>query len=143
MQRILLIDRDDPRRRSRVMLLVEAGYEVEVRADRAIAKGLDGEAGFDLVILALHHGMLEDAVAYSERLAKQTPVSPFCCSPTMGSLRQAGVAACRQAIPSAWCAGLQKCWRRALISANLTSTNRLKGLSGSYLPRRGTHRKRI
>jgi CheY-like chemotaxis protein len=77
MQRILLIDKDDARRRSRVMLLVEAGYEVEVRADHPIAKDLDGEARFDLVILALHHKKLEDAAAYSERLRKQYPALPI------------------------------------------------------------------
>jgi CheY-like chemotaxis protein len=77
MQRVLLIDRDDARRRSRVMLLVEAGYEVEVRADHVIAEDQDGEARFDLVVLALHEAKLEDAVAYSERLRNANPGLPI------------------------------------------------------------------
>jgi DNA-binding NtrC family response regulator len=77
MQRILLIDRDDGRRQSRIMLLVKAGYEVEVRADRVIAEDQNHEPRFDLVILALHHKKLEDAAAYSERLRKVNPNLPI------------------------------------------------------------------
>jgi DNA-binding NtrC family response regulator len=76
MQRVLLIDRDDTRRRSRVMLLMEAGYEVEVRAEHVMAEDLGGEARFDLVILAMHH-RLEDAAAYSERLRRANPGLPI------------------------------------------------------------------
>jgi len=77
MRRILLIDRDDGRRQSRIMLLVKAGYEVEVRADHAIAEDQDGNASFDLVILALYHHKLEAAAAYSERLRNANPSLPI------------------------------------------------------------------
>lgn len=48
-KKILLVDLDDERRDSRVGLLTQAGYSVEVRKDRIAAERLDHESTFDLV----------------------------------------------------------------------------------------------
>ena|SRR5579884_2006437 len=75
-KRILLVDRDDSRRETRVMLLVSAGYEVEVSASWAIAEGADHEGRFDLVILSLHYGGPQEALDYSDKVAKENPTLP-------------------------------------------------------------------
>jgi AmiR/NasT family two-component response regulator len=74
-QKILLIDKDDNRRQSRVNLLAYAGYTVSVRADYIEAERLDHEGRFDLVILALH-GDAENATLYSNHLSRTKPRLP-------------------------------------------------------------------
>ena len=76
-KKILLIDRDDARRETRILLLKQAGYGVEVRAEHVSSEELNHEAGFDLVILALHRIKLKEAAAYSERLRKINPDLPI------------------------------------------------------------------
>jgi CheY-like chemotaxis protein len=76
-KKILLVDTDDMRRKTRVQMLAAAGYEVEVRADHEVAERLDHEPVFDLVVLALHSKKLEEAAAYSERLRKKHPTLPI------------------------------------------------------------------
>ena len=76
-KRILLVDRDDLRRDTRILMLEKAGYQVDLRSDHKVAELLDREATFDLVLLALHDTKLQDAVAYSERLRKARPDLPI------------------------------------------------------------------
>lgn len=76
-KRVLLVDNDDTRRKTRVGMLELAGYEVECREDHKIAESLDHEGGFDLLILALHHKKLDEAAAYSERIRKKKPSLPI------------------------------------------------------------------
>ena len=75
-KKILLIDQDDSRRRTREMMLSAVGYDVELRADHRLGED-QTEASFDLVILALHQLGLKEAAAYSERLRKQNPTLPI------------------------------------------------------------------
>lgn len=75
-KKILLIDLDDARRDSRVMLLTNAGYTVDLRNDHITAERLNHEDSFDLIILALHNRP-ESAVAYSDQLSKDRPTLPI------------------------------------------------------------------
>jgi ActR/RegA family two-component response regulator len=75
-KKILLIDSDDPRRKTRVRLLTGAGYTVDLRDDYISAERLDREGFFDLVILALH-GQPEKAIAYSNHLSRGKPLLPI------------------------------------------------------------------
>jgi CheY-like chemotaxis protein len=74
---VLLIDRDDPRRGTRVQLLMDAGYAVRVRKDWALSQTLDSEGEFDLVIIALYREGLKEAVAYGEELRADQPTLPI------------------------------------------------------------------
>jgi hypothetical protein len=76
-KRILLVDLDDIRRKTRVQMLAAKGYDVEVRANHLVSESFDREPGFDLVILALHRKSLEDAAAYCDRLRKKHPTLPI------------------------------------------------------------------
>lgn len=76
-KRVLLIDLDDPRRKTRVRMLQQGGYSVTLRTSHVDAEEMDHEGHFDLVILALHHAELDDAAAYSERLRKHKPGLPI------------------------------------------------------------------
>lgn len=75
-KKLLLIDSNDFRRESRVRLLTNAGYLVDLRDDYLSAERLDHERDFDLIILALH-GDAEKAIAYSNHLSKNTPQQPI------------------------------------------------------------------
>lgn len=66
-KRVLLIDFDDSRRRSRILLLESVGHEVETRLDYVGAEKLDHEGTYDLIIVALHTDP-ERTVDYSDRL---------------------------------------------------------------------------
>jgi DNA-binding NtrC family response regulator len=74
--RILLVDLDDSRRRSRVQMLESVGYEVETRTDYDIAERLDHEGKFDLVIVTLHCHP-EETAAYSNHLSRTDPGLPI------------------------------------------------------------------
>jgi hypothetical protein len=74
---VLLIDRDDPRRGTRVRMLMDAGYAVRVRKDWVASQALDSEGEFDLVIIALHRDGLKEAVAYGEELRADQPALPI------------------------------------------------------------------
>lgn len=76
-KKILLVDLDDARRKTRVRMLERAGYEVETRADHEISERLDSEDTFDLIVLALHRKELDEAAAYSERIRKANPDLPI------------------------------------------------------------------
>ena len=76
-KKILLVDYDDTRRKTRVRMLKAAGYDVELRADHEVAEFLDHEDAFDLLILTIHRKKLEEAAAYSERLRKKKPTLPI------------------------------------------------------------------
>lgn len=76
-KRILLVDVNDPRAKTRVKMLLAAGYEVEVREDDSISQLLAHEDSFDLILISLHRKRLEDACAYSDRLAKHFPNLPI------------------------------------------------------------------
>lgn len=75
-KRLLLIDTDDLRRKSRVELLSRSGYSVDVRNDHLSAERLNDEKDYDVVILALH-GNPEKAIAYSDQLSRDTPALPI------------------------------------------------------------------
>ena len=74
-KKILLIDVDDNRRRSRVNLLTNAGYRIEVRQDYIDAERLNHEGTFDLVIVSLH-GDSDKAAHYSDVLTRAQPRLP-------------------------------------------------------------------
>ncbi len=75
-KKILLIDADDTRRDSRVILLTSLGYSVDLRDDYISAERLDHEGFFDLIILALR-GQPEKALAYSDHLSRTKPRLPI------------------------------------------------------------------
>ena len=75
--KILLVDRDDLRRDTRILMLEKAGYEVDLRSDHNVAELRDHEGTFDLILLALHGAKLQEAAAYSERLRKARPGLPI------------------------------------------------------------------
>jgi hypothetical protein len=75
LKKILLIDVDDSRRASRVLLLEQAGYEVFLRGDWTAAELSKHESACDLVLIALHDDP-KLALAYAERLAKHSPELP-------------------------------------------------------------------
>ncbi len=68
-KKLLLIDADDARRDSRILLLTGSGYTVDLRDNYIEAERLDHEGTFDLVVIALH-GHPERALAYSGHLSK-------------------------------------------------------------------------
>ena len=76
-KRILLVDVDDPRAKTRVKMLLAAGYEVEVREDDSVSELLAHEDSFDLILLSLHQKGLEHACAYSDAVAKKFPGLPI------------------------------------------------------------------
>jgi PleD family two-component response regulator len=76
-KKILFVDLDDTRRKTRVRMLTAAGYDVEVRADHEVSEALDHELTFDLIIITLHVKKLDDAAAYSDRLRKKHPNLPI------------------------------------------------------------------
>src|ERR1700678_360636 len=97
-KRILLIDEDDDRRMTRVALLRQAGYSVEVTRDFKAAKGVEDEGTFDLVIVALRVEP-EKTTAYSNELAGYHPGLPillltdhevFAPAGTLGTALEAG-----------------------------------------------------
>jgi len=75
-QKILLIDRDDTRRQSRVQMLESVGYEVATRTNYVAAERLDHESQFDLIIVTLHSHP-EDTLAYSDQLSATDPKLPI------------------------------------------------------------------
>jgi DNA-binding response OmpR family regulator len=74
-KKLLLIDSDDPRRGSRIKLLVASGYAADIRESYIAAERLGDESSYDLVILALH-GFPEKAIAYCDQLKRSTPRLP-------------------------------------------------------------------
>jgi AmiR/NasT family two-component response regulator len=76
-KRVLLVDRDNSRRDTRVRMLQATGYDVKLREDHVEAEDLDHEPTFDLVIIALHRSKLDEAAAYSEKLRKRHPRLPI------------------------------------------------------------------
>jgi DNA-binding NtrC family response regulator len=75
-KRLLLIDADDARRKTRVHLLTGSGYSVDLRDDYISAERLDHEGGFDLIILALN-GNSQRAIEYSDQLNRRKPRLPI------------------------------------------------------------------
>jgi DNA-binding response OmpR family regulator len=75
--RILLIDRDDARRATRVHVLEGAGYDVRVRQDWLSSEQINHEGHFDLLIIALRRPDLKQAAEYSDRLSRGKPTLPI------------------------------------------------------------------
>ncbi|HTW48159.1 MAG TPA: hypothetical protein VMD92_09425 [Acidobacteriaceae bacterium] len=75
-RKLLLIDADDVRRKSRILLLTSAGYTVDLRDDYIAADRLDHEGQFDLIVLALH-GRSDKAREYSNQLSRAKPRLPI------------------------------------------------------------------
>lgn len=75
-KKVLLIDADDSRRKSRILLLTNAGYKVDLREDYIEAERLNHEGHFDLVIVALHRRS-DKALAYSAHLTHAKPRLPI------------------------------------------------------------------
>lgn len=71
MRRILLIDHDDPRRATRVMVLEKAGYEVTT-ANHFDEVEMTAADAFDLVLLETDD-IQKAVIAYAERLKAWSP----------------------------------------------------------------------
>lgn len=76
-KRILLVDVDDPRAKTRVKMLLAAGYEVDVREDDDVSELLAHEDSFDLILLSLRQKGLDHTCAYSDSVAKKFPKLPI------------------------------------------------------------------
>lgn len=76
-KKILLVDEDDLRRSTRVNLLKQAGYKVQVRKDSRTSENWDHEGTFDLVIIALHRDEAEEVEVYSNLLTQTKPHLPI------------------------------------------------------------------
>ena len=76
MLRILLIDKNDPRRRTRVMLLEGEGYEVVTANRFQDIEGTLTESSFDLVILEVED-IEKASIAYGKRLKAAVPKLPI------------------------------------------------------------------
>ena len=76
LKRILLIDHDDARRATRVLLLQQEGYEVVTADNYDTVEGRIREAAFDLVIVETDD-IKEAVLAYSERLRGTQPQLPI------------------------------------------------------------------
>lgn len=63
-------------RETRITILANAGYDVDVRLDQDEAEELDHEARYDLIIVALHRRS-EDAAAYTNRVKRKNPTLPI------------------------------------------------------------------
>ena len=75
-KRILLIDHNDGRRATRVLVLQEEGYEVITADSYRDVEGRIREAAFDLVIAETDH-ITEAVLAYSQRLRDIQPQIPI------------------------------------------------------------------
>jgi DNA-binding NtrC family response regulator len=75
-KRILLIDHDDKRRTTRVLLLRQQGYDVVTADNFQAVEGQIREATFDLVIVETND-MREAVIAYGERLRGHKPELPI------------------------------------------------------------------
>jgi DNA-binding response OmpR family regulator len=75
-KRILLIDSDDLRRATRVLLLQNAGYEVATADRFEDVEGKTREAAFDLVVVETDD-VTRAVVAYGERLRAENPRLPI------------------------------------------------------------------
>lgn len=82
--KILLIDLDNERRKSRILLLANAGYTVDLRDDYIAAERLDQEGTFDLIVVALH-GRSDKAREYSDHLSRAKPGLPILLLTDMGT----------------------------------------------------------
>lgn len=87
--KLLLIDLDDQRRESRVLLPTGAGYTVDLRDNAIAAERLDHEGHFDLIVLALQ-GRPEKALEYSDRLSRSKPRLPILLLTDLGVFVPAG-----------------------------------------------------
>lgn len=70
------MDLEDTRRGTRERLLLNAGYQVEIRSSHEMSQQLDHEASFDLVLLAVRRGNRNQAQSYLEMLTQQRPQLP-------------------------------------------------------------------
>lgn len=75
-KKILLIDTPDLRRQTRINILANAGYRVEVRDGYLAAKALGDENEFDIVVLSLADHP-EKALEYSDQMSKANPSLPI------------------------------------------------------------------
>jgi AmiR/NasT family two-component response regulator len=75
-KRILFVDLEDTRRGTRERLLLDAGYQVEVRNSHEMSQQLDHEASFDLVLLAVRRDNRNNAQSYLEMLTQKRPQLP-------------------------------------------------------------------
>jgi AmiR/NasT family two-component response regulator len=75
-KRILFVDLEDTRRGTRERLLLDAGYQVEVRNSHEMSQQLDHEASFDLVLLAVRRDNRNKAQSYVEMLTQKRPQLP-------------------------------------------------------------------
>lgn len=75
-KKILLIDLDDTRRKTRIQLLESAGYVVDVRTDYVAAEKAADENDYDLVVLALM-ASVSLAADYASRLQAASPTLPL------------------------------------------------------------------
>ena len=76
MKRILLIDEDDNRRTTRILLLRHAGYEVMTAQRFQDVEGHLHEAAYDLVIVETDN-IAKESIAYGERIREVNPQLPI------------------------------------------------------------------
>lgn len=76
MKRILLIDHDDPRRATRVLLLQRNGYEVVTANRFEEIEGSVREGEFDLIVVETDD-VKKASIAYGERLRGINPHLPI------------------------------------------------------------------
>lgn len=77
MKKILLIDFDDSLRDTRVIMLKNAGYEIDLRLDYVAAEKLDHEGSYDLVLIGVRWPLPDETIRYSDRLANFHPDLPI------------------------------------------------------------------
>lgn len=65
---ILLVDRDDVRRETRIALLESHGAKVTARENCSTSASLDSEGTFDLLIVVVNSDNLKEATGYAEHV---------------------------------------------------------------------------
>jgi DNA-binding NtrC family response regulator len=75
-KQILLVDLDDARRATRVRILQDAGYEIQLRSDCGAAEKMNHEDGHHLVLVAAHQTDFHEAASYADRLRQRVPALP-------------------------------------------------------------------
>lgn len=74
---ILMVDRDDLRRKTRITLLEAQGAEVTARDNCSTSASLDSEGTFDLLIVAVNGENRDEAAGYVDYVHSSNPKLPI------------------------------------------------------------------
>ncbi|HEY5030604.1 MAG TPA: hypothetical protein VIK39_19530 [Candidatus Angelobacter sp.] len=121
MKRILLIDHDDPRRATRVLLLQRNGYEVVTANRFEEVEGAIREGEFDLIVVETDD-VKKASIAYGERLRAINPHLPILLLSDTGLFLPREVILSRFAespSPLGCWDGLRPCFWKAAMSAKI------------------------